>query len=76
MKSSLWHSLNANPDLAAIGLLVVLLTSGGGPSSPRLSLIFASDRPAALLADRAREVCGQLDHQMRGLEERLEHAAE
>ncbi len=75
MKNSLFASLRANPDVAAIALLIALLVPGVGHANSSLSLIFTADRSSRELDVRARKLWQRLEDRMRSFEDRFDRAA-
>lgn len=76
MKPSLLASLRANPDVAAIALLVALLVPGVSHAGTGLSLIFTADRSARELDARAEQLWQRLEDRMQSFEERFQRAAQ
>lgn len=76
MKNTLLKSLRANPDVAAIALLVALLAPGVGQANSRLSLIFTADRSARQFDVRAQQLWQRLEDRMRSFEDRFQRATQ
>jgi hypothetical protein len=75
MSDRLSSLLRANPDVLALALIVALTVPSLGAAQPRLSLIFAANRPAQSLELRGERVWQRLEQQMRRFEQRFDRLA-
>jgi len=75
MTRGIAHLLRANVDIVAIAMIAVTFTANMGFARPRMSLIYASDRTAYELDERAQRVWDRLERKMRSFEERFNRAA-
>lgn len=76
MRHSLSRILSANPDVAAIVLLIALLVPVTSQATPNLSLIFAGNTAARSLDVRAEKLWQRLEDRMRRFEDRFQQAGQ